>query len=304
MSFARKIVAGCLGAGTLAAAGIVGASVAGPVDVTGGGSDPAALSCPGGMTRLGHPFDGNMSIFPGDPAVHVRELYTVAVDFFKVEDIDMGAHAGTHIDVPAHFIDENDAVPPGRTLDQLEADEFVWPVYKIDVRGMSFDDNFIEADFIDGYVTANGTIPAGALVVLQTGAEDYFGLGGAGDEYGTEKYKDKTTKQKFELSANIDDLFDFENAGFSGAAVQHLVDEYGIAGVGSDAYGPDAFGDDLFDATYTILANDGVAVVALANLDAVNVTGDIMIAPAVNLTNGSGFPVDPLACHGAANTEG
>ncbi len=300
MSIARKLVAGCLGIGALGAAGVVGASVSGPVEIGGAAEGDAALSCPGGMTRLGHPFDENMSIFPGDPAVHVRDLYTVAIDFFKVEDIDMGAHAGTHIDVPAHFIDENDPAAPGRTLDQLEADEFVWPVYKIDVRGMSFSDNFVDIDFIDGYVMANGDIPNGALVVLQTGAEEFFGLNGEGDEFGTEKYKDLATKEKFELSANTDDLFDFANAGFSGPAVQHLVDVYGIAGVGSDAYGPDAFGDDLFDATFTILANDGVAVVALANLDAVNVTGDIMMAPAVNLTNGSGFPVDPIACHGGA----
>ena len=282
--------------GVIATAGVVTASFGGGVAINDGVDDGAHLSCPGGMTRLGHPFDEGMSIFPGDPAVRVRELYTVARDFFKVEDIDLGPHAGTHIDVPAHFIEG------GRTLDEMRADEFAWPVYKIDVRGMTFEDNFVTVDVIESYVARHGDIPDGALVVLQTGAEEFFGLGGPGDEFGTEKFKLKIEgekNQKFIVSANTDDLFDFENAGFSGAAVQYLFDTYGIAGVGSDAYGPDAFGDELFDATFTALANDGVALVALANLDSVAVTGDLVIAPAVNLTDGSGFSVDPLACHDA-----
>ncbi|NND74093.1 MAG: hypothetical protein HKN44_03715 [Ilumatobacter sp.] len=303
MSFSKKLMGGCLAAGMITAAGVVGASVTGPVEVSGEGAAAASLSCPGGMTRLGHPFDAGMSIFPGDPAVHVRNLYTVAVDFFKVEDIDMGTHAGTHIDVPAHFLDEADDSDDARTLDELHADEFVWPAYKIDVRGMSFTDNFVDAAFIDGYVATNGPIPDGALVILQTGAEEFFGLDGPGDAHDTEKYKNKATKEKFVLSANTDDMFEFENAGFSGPAVQHLFDTYGIAGVGSDAYGPDAFGDDFFDATYTALANDGIALVALANLDSVSVNSDIIMAPAVNLTNGSGFPTDPLACHGGSSEE-
>ncbi len=90
------------------------------------------------MTRLGHPFDENSSVFPFDPAIQITDVYTVADDFFLVEDIDTGAHAGTHIDAPAHFIEG------GRTIDQLAADEFVWPAYKIDVRGMSFEDNLRE----------------------------------------------------------------------------------------------------------------------------------------------------------------
>jgi hypothetical protein len=101
------------------------------------------------------------------------------------------------------------------------------------------------------------------------------------------------------LADNTDDFFDFENAGFSGAAVQWLFDHRKIDGVGSDAYGPDAAGDDLFDATFTTLANDGVTLVALANLDSVSIRSDVVIASGVALTDGSGFTTDPIACHGS-----
>jgi kynurenine formamidase len=100
------------------------------------------------------------------------------------------------------------------------------------------------------------------------------------------------------LALNTDDMFDFVNPGFSGAAVQWLFDRRDIDGVGSDAYGPDAATDDLFDATYTTLLNDGVALVAIANLDSVSVNKDVIIASGVALTDGSGFSTDPIACHG------
>jgi kynurenine formamidase len=212
--------------------------------------------------------------------VHITEEYTVAVDFFLVEDIDTGAHAGTHLDVPAHFIEG------ARTVDQLAAEEFVWPAYKIDVRGRSFVDNFVTVADIEAAEREQGRIPGGALVVLQTGAEEFWGA-------------EVLATDENDNSDNIDDFFDFVNPGFSGETVQWLFDERSIAGVGSDAYGPDAATDNLFDATFTTLANDGVALVAIANLDSVNPTGDIILAPTVALSGGSGFTTDPIACHGA-----
>ncbi len=280
----RKRIVGLVAA--LLVVGSAGvATAASGIFVRGAGPNPAMMRCPGGMTRLGHEFNEQMSLFAGDPAVHIADEYTVAEDFFLVEDIDTGSHAGTHLDVPAHFIEE------GRTVDELGAEEFVWPVYKIDVRGQSFDDNFVEVADIEAYEADHGAIPAGALVVLQTGAEEFWGA-------------EQVAVDEDDNSANVDDLFDFENAGFSGAAVQWLFDERAIDGVGSDAYGPDAFGDDFFDATFTTLANDGVALVALANLDSVNVRGDIILAPTVALSEGSGFTTDPLACHGGGVGKG
>ncbi len=65
-------------------------------------------------------------------------------------------------------------------------------------------------------------------------------------------------------------------------------------GVGSDADSPDAADVEDFAATFTALDNHGVALVAIANLD----TRDIIIPTTVSLPDGSGFSVDPIACHG------
>jgi kynurenine formamidase len=276
MSRAKRVGAVAVTIAVLAGAGVAGAAARGVV-VGGPSSGSARLSCPGGMTRLGHTFGNTMSVFPADPAVEVSDLYTVPVDGFKVEAIRMGPHAGTHLDVPAHFVEG------ARTVDQLRADEFVWPVVKIDVRGRTFVDDFVQIDDIRAFEREHGRIPAGALVVLRTGAEEYWGA--------------EEVRQADGLADNVDDLFEFANAGFSAEAVQWLFDARGIRGVGSDAYGPDAASDADFGATYTALANDGVALVALANLDAVAPRGDVVIASVVALENGSGFTTDPLACH-------
>lgn len=280
-SLGRTLVVGCTVAGMFVAAGVVAAN--NKVKIEGAGAGKAKISCPGGMSRLGHAFEEGMPIFPGDPEIHIEDVYTVADDFFEVEDIGMGAHAGTHIDAPAHFIGPP-WDPQGRYVDELAAEEFVWPAYKVVASeidtsdsGVTDDDGnvvpLVDIDDLEAYEDEHGDIENGSLVILQSGAEAHWGP----------------------------NLFDFENAGFSDAAVQWLFDERGIAGLGADAYGPDAWNDVNFGATYTALANDGIALVALANVDSISIRGDVIMAPAVQLTEGSGFPVDPLACHAKHN---
>ncbi len=278
MSLWKKAGAAFLVVAMLSVAGVAGAMVKG-ITTKGVGKGPVAqIRCPGGMTRLGHPFDENMTIFAFDPAIHIDLEYTVAEDFFRVEDIDLGSHAGTHLDAPSHFIEG------GRSVDELRADEFVWPVYKMDVRGMDFEDGLVTKSDIVKYENRNGRITPGSLVVLQTGAEEFWGA-------------EEVLTDSDDNAANVDDFFDFENAGFSGDAVDWMFLKRQIDGVGSDAYGPDAYSDENFEATFNTLARDGVALVALANLDSVNVRGDVIMAPTVALRDGSGFSTDPIACH-------
>ena len=123
------------------------------------------------------------------------------------------------------------------------------------------------ASDIEAYEDLAGEIPNGAMVILQTGIPE-------------------------------EDLLNFEAPGFSFDAVQWMVDERGIKGVGSDNFGPDWTGDENFDATYAILLNDGVALPGLTNLDAMTISSSILMAPTVRLADGSGFQTNPLSCVG------
>lgn len=249
--------------------------------------DNVQLKCKGGMDSHAQTFQAGMLIFEGDPEVTVE----IAIDYvddmgtddesddvvngFRVEKVSLGTHAGTHIDVPNHFIEG------ARSITDLNADEFVWPVYVVDVRGITNFETALTIQDIKAYEAANGKIEPGSLVVMQTGLEDVYANDyDLGNIYGS-------------------DFFVNGNPGFSGEAVQWMFDERGIAGTGSDAYGPDSSADFDFSATYTTLLNDGVAVVVLNNLDALSVRGDLLIAPPVKLKDGTGFSVNPISCQGS-----
>lgn len=236
--------------------------------VDGGGDGNALVQCGGGMSRLGHVFDENASLFPGDPAVIITVVNTIPVDFFLLENVSTGTHTGTHLDSPGHFIDG------GRTIDDLDATEFVWPAYVIDVRdriAAEGPDFQLTKQDIKAYERENGEIQPGSMVIIQTGFETKFGT-----------------------PAYVDDVA----PGFSEKAVRWLFTKRDIGGLGSDTLGPDATSDVDFLATYTALSFDGVTMPGLNNLDSLNRTGDIIIASAVALRDGSGYQVDPLACHG------
>lgn len=265
----RRLVSATIVLALVSTVGIAAATGRQPFQVKGGGEGNAMVRCGGGMSRLGHPFgEGITTVFPGDPEVMVEIVNTIPVDFFLLEKVTTGTHGGTHLDAPAHFIEG------GRSIDQLDATEFVWPAYVIDVRDRIADegpDFQVSEQDIRDYEREWGKIRSGSLVIIQTGLEDVFG---------TPAY---TTT---------------DAPGFSADAVQWLFDERDIAGLGADGLGPDATSDFDFGATFTALANDGVTMPGMNNLDSLNRTGDIIIASAVPLVDGSGYQVDPLACHG------
>ncbi|MFN8023557.1 MAG: cyclase family protein [Acidimicrobiales bacterium] len=266
---ARKLVGTGVALAAFSIAGVAGAGVG--VKISGGGDGrgrQASLSCPGGMTRLGHVWDENGSVFPDDPPTVIdRTWATIDEDGYQVENISTGTHNGTHLDAPGHF------VPGGRTIDQLQAEEFVWPAYVIDVRqrmASAADDGFqLTVQDIKNVERRQGKIPKGAMVILQTGFDQYFGT----------------------------PAYDEAAPGFSAEAVQWMVDQRRIGGIGSDTYGPDATSDLDYSATATILANDRVAMPDIDAVDSLHRTGDLIIASAVPLRDGSAFMVDPLACH-------
>lgn len=267
MRHGRMAVAASLVVGLVALAGAAGAGF--HFGVRGGAGGGAQLNCPGGMVRLGHVFDEDASVFPGDPPPIISIATTIPADGFLVEEVTTGTHTSTHVDAPGHFIEG------GRTIDDLEATDFVWPAYVIDVRdrmAAEEDDGFqLSVADIRAYERRHGRIQPGSLVIIQTGFDELFG---------TPAYAENASP------------------GFSGDAVQWMVDHRRIGAIGSDTFGPDATSDLDFLATFTILANDRVAVPGLNNLDALNIRGDIVIASAVALRDGSGYQTDPLACLG------
>ncbi len=72
-----------------------------------------------------------MPVYPGDPEVSFAPELTIAADGVAVERLELGSHAGTHLDAPAH------AVPGGRTVDQIPLERLWGPARLLRVSAPS-----------------------------------------------------------------------------------------------------------------------------------------------------------------------
>lgn len=69
-----------------------------------------------------------MIVWPGDPAVHVERASKIEDgDQANVTKLRMGAHTGTHMDAPFHFVAD------GRTIDQIRLEDLIGKVQVVAV---------------------------------------------------------------------------------------------------------------------------------------------------------------------------
>lgn len=68
-----------------------------------------------------------MPVYPGDPPVSLTPHASLEADGYRVMDIRLGTHAGTHLDAPAHFL------TAGRTVEQLPLEALVGPARVADL---------------------------------------------------------------------------------------------------------------------------------------------------------------------------
>ena len=98
------------------------------------------------------PISESLVVWPGDPPVRITQpLHLDRGDEATVSHLDMGAHTGTHVDAPAHF------VPGGSGIDALDLNALVGPALVV---------HALEADALSAEVLAMLPIPCGTERVL------------------------------------------------------------------------------------------------------------------------------------------
>jgi kynurenine formamidase len=76
------------------------------------------------------PMTPGMPVYPGDPPVSFTPHSTLGEEGFRVTAVQLGTHAGTHLDAPAHFVAD------GAAVDALELSALVGPARVVDVSGV------------------------------------------------------------------------------------------------------------------------------------------------------------------------
>jgi kynurenine formamidase len=113
-----------------------------------------------------HPVRTGMQTYPGDPSVSLSPHATHGEDGYRVTEVKLGSHAGTHLDAPAH------TEPDGATLGAYPVDRFRFDARLVDV----------------GDLGAREPIPPGA--VPDTDAEMLVFATGWDAHWGTPRYDD------------------------------------------------------------------------------------------------------------------
>ena len=191
--------------------------------------------------------------------------------------ITMGEHTGTHFDAPVHWITGKDL--PENRCDTIPVRRFVGPACVIDVTAdVAKNQDFLLMPFhVDSWEKKNGTIPAGAWVLLRTG------------------WSKRAGSAHF-LNVGPDGP---HSPGFHKTTSQLLAKERNVLGVGVETVGTDAGQAGTFDPPFpnhTIMHGAGkFGLASLCNLDQLPTIGAIVIAAPLKLVNGSGSPLRVIA---------
>lgn len=87
-----------------------------------------------------HALDADATVYPGDPTVERTPHATHEADGYRVTELHLGSHSGTHIDAPCHT--ESD----GRTLDSFPVETFVFDALLVDCQEKSTRERIERAD--------------------------------------------------------------------------------------------------------------------------------------------------------------
>jgi kynurenine formamidase len=109
-------------------------------------------------------FDG-VHQYPGDPQVKFRQIQCTGSTGYNVHLIEIGSHAGTHLDAPYHVSDK------GKRIGQLDLTKCVGEAQVVDVSGRRWDEPIKVRD-LEPY---SDTIGEGARLLIRTGWDKTFG---------------------------------------------------------------------------------------------------------------------------------
>ena len=111
------------------------------------------------LIDLSVPITKDMPVYPGDPRVVIKPAGTLQKDGFMDHYLSIGTHAGTHIDSPAHMLEN------GKTLGDFPLATFTGRGVCIEITDKQFD--------VEKIKTAN--IQKNDIVFFSTGLSELFG---------------------------------------------------------------------------------------------------------------------------------
>ena len=215
---------------------------------------------------LSHPLSAQMPLWPGDPAPEFTDWASTARDGYYLRRFSLSEHAGTHLTAPASFY------PDGRTVDQYVPEELVKPAVVIDARQQcsANPDYALKPGDVTAWESRHGPVPADSIALLLTG------------------WAERWNNPASYLGTDANGVLHFP--GFGPDAATLLLNQRGVAGLGTDTAGVEPGADSTFAVSKLILAQPRIILENLANLHQLPPTGAVLVIGLLRLEGGSGSP--------------
>jgi kynurenine formamidase len=223
------------------------------------------------LADLTHTFSEDFPLFPGLPATNRTIGTTVQKDGYYGQRWTLWEHACTHMDVPAHFVAD------GRTTPQVTLPELVAPAVVVDISGRAArdPDTVVTPADLHAFERRHGRIPRGAVICMHSGWEARAGS--------VEAYR------------NMDAAGAMHFPGFGRPAVEWLLAERAIRGIGVDTLSLDPGSSATFDVHVTVLSADRYGIENLRGLQEIPPRGATIYLGVIPWRDGSGGPCRAFA---------
>ncbi|AXS42577.1 cyclase family protein [Breoghania sp. L-A4] len=228
---------------------------------------PPARAAPASFSRavdLTHRLVENFPTYFGGNQIEFEKMFSFEEDGFNVNRWHLVEHTGTHMDAPLHFSKD------GASAADVPVDQLVLPLAVIDVKAQAAADPDYQVsaqDLLD-WETANGPLPQGGCVAMNSGWDQFAG---------NEKFR----------NADADGKMHFP--GFALEATELLM-ERGVTGMAVDTLSLDYGLSTDFVTHYAWLPSGRWGMEAVANLDQVPATGATLVVGAPKIAGASGGP--------------
>ncbi len=225
------------------------------------------------IVDLAWPLNRHSAYWPGDN-YKPFELHTIATlekDGVLSKAFSSPEHLGTHLDAPNHFERNQPSV------DQIPAERFFAPGVMIDISAAASNDPDyrLSLDDVRRFEQAHGNIPRGAVVLTYTGWSKFW--------------SDRIRYQSSDVMGRL------HFPGYSAEAVQFLIDQRQVRGVGLDTMSVD-YGLSRDFVVHHVLGKAGrYGLENLAQLDKLPAGGFYLFVAPMKIETGSGGPTRVFA---------
>ena len=228
-----------------------------------------AQGLPGKAEDLTHELHENFPTFFGGQQVFYDKKFSYEKDTFNLFELRINEHTGTHIDAPLHFSAD------GKSVAEIEVEDLIAPLVVVDIRARAAEnaDAQLTPDDLKAWIDANGDLPEGAVVALNSGWDAHVD---------TDRFR----------NADGDGKMHFP--GFHIEAIQQLL-EGSTKAIAVDTLSLDFGQSPDFAVHNTWLPAGRYGIEGVANLGALPATGATIVVGAPKVRGGTGGPARVFA---------